>query len=74
MRYHVGLYLTSGGTAVYQFKKKIDFLNCEILEYLGIWDTTKKEARGRLRKSRLLALAELWDKYPHKTIKRVRIA
>jgi len=46
--YHVGL-LVVGHTAVFQYRRCVDFLSCEILKYYGKRETTKALARGLLQ-------------------------
>ncbi len=72
-RYHVGLLITKNGDAIFQFEKKVDFLNCEINEYFGVRETTKKDAKKRMCDKKHLILADLRERYPHKNIKRVKI-
>jgi len=51
MRYHIGLIKGKyypgcrDDTLVVQMRRNIDFLDCEIWEYLGEFDTTKKHVR-----------------------------
>ena len=63
--YHAGWYVRKH-TAVFQFRRCIDDLNCEIVEYLGLRETTKAAARERLRGqfgATLEALREAHPKY-----------
>jgi hypothetical protein len=71
-QYHVGL-LAVGDTAVFEFRRCIDFLNCEILKYLGVRETTKRAARERLKATKATALAELQREYPARGFKYIRI-
>lgn len=71
--YHVGL-LAAGDTAVFQFCRSKDHLDCEILEYLGERMTTKAAAARRIRTDRPRILAQLQHDYPRKNFARVCIA
>ena len=70
--YHVGLAI-EGRTAVFQFRRCIDYLSCELYEYLGERLTTKAAARERLQPMRDKVLADLRAQYPNKDLRRIRI-
>lgn len=61
--YHVGL-LASGHKAVFQYRRSVDYLSCEILEYYGTRESTKTSARARLAECKAVILASLNDRYP----------
>ena len=63
--YHVGL-RQEGKTAVFEFRRCIDYLSCEILEYLGERETTKAAAKLRLKQTYLSVLAQLHHDYPNR--------
>lgn len=63
MTYHVGL-LQHGRKAIFQYRRSVDFLDCEILEYYGERASTKKAARERLRECRQSVLDGLNARYP----------
>lgn len=44
MEYHIGL-LRNKRTLVIQASQNVDCLSCEITEYMGLRETTKKELR-----------------------------
>lgn len=67
--YHVGLLAVktaNGHKAIFQFRKCIDFLDCEILEYLGERVQSKAEARRKAAEARPLILASLNRQFPRK--------
>lgn len=68
--YHTGL-LAQGRTAVFQFRRSVDFLSCELLEYYGKRQTTKKAARERLMARKEQALAELNTRHPGRNFRRI---
>lgn len=71
--YHVGL-LALSNTAVFQFRKSVDNLSCEILEYFGEHLTTKVAAKSRLTPSKKVAvLVDLNSRYPGRNFNRVSI-
>jgi hypothetical protein len=70
--YHSGL-LAVGQTIVVQFRKDIDFLSPDLLEYTGERQTTKKAARERVKANKERALAEMNAKYPGRNFKRIVI-
>jgi hypothetical protein len=75
-RYHIGLLArrhndTGKYTAVFQFKDSIDNISCEILEYCGQRETTKVEAKARLRTTKPAVLEALRNKYPGKDFQNV---
>ena len=61
--YHVGL-AQQGTKAVFQYRRDIDFLSCEILRYYGQRQTTKAAAIARLRETKAAVLASLQTEYP----------
>ena len=63
--YHVGL-LQVGRAAVFQYRRSVDFLDCEILKYFGTRETTKTTARKRLKETRSAVLAQLRADYPNR--------
>lgn len=75
--YHVGLLATlkrdGTYTAVFQYRRTIDELDCEILWYAGFRNRTKAEARRRLEGTREKVLADLNRTYPKKQFTNVRI-
>lgn len=73
--YHVGWYVHRGrkNTAVFQFRRNIDDLNCEIVEYLGAIETTKADARRRLDDYIALVLPQLREAYPKYNLQNVTI-
>lgn len=48
--YHIGL-LVRGNNFVFQYAQSVDCLDCEILQYFGARQTTKKAAKYRLRET-----------------------
>lgn len=66
-QYHVGL-LVQRGRAVFQFRRCVDFLDCEIMEYLGVREQTKAAAKGQLRRNYGRILSGLQSRYPDKAI------
>ena len=70
--YHVGL-LQVKRVAVFQFCRSVDELDCEILEYLGERETTKRVARARLAATKEKVLSQLGRDYPHR-FDNVRVA
>lgn len=70
--YHVGIH-ASGTTAVFQYRRCIDFLSCEILEYLGERATTKAAVKARLKEGYAGILKELNDKHPGRNFTRIVI-
>jgi len=70
--YHVGWYMR-GRTAVFQFCKDIDFLNCEIVEYLGKRAVTKAGVKNTLPKHKAKIIDILSSKYPKYNINNIVI-
>jgi len=70
MIYHVGL-LQRGRTAVFQFRRSVDFLDCEILDYAGERETTKAAARARLRAEWPAVLRQLRAEWPERDFRRI---
>ena len=70
--YHVGL-LQHRNTAVFQFRRSVDELSCEILQYFGERQTTKADARKRLAETKAQALAQVQADYPHRGFKSIRL-
>ena len=70
--YHVGL-LKVGRTAVFQYRRSVDNLDCEILQYFGERETTKAGARARLKETRAAVLALVRRDYPTKRFDYVRV-
>jgi hypothetical protein len=70
--YHVGL-VVNKNKAILQFRRTIDELSCEILEYYGEYVTTKKEAKERLQFSRIRCLKQLNEEFPNRNFVEVRI-
>lgn len=76
MTYHVGLFAKrsrKGTLAIFQFRRTVDELDCEILEYLGERSTTKEAARQRLADTKSHVLEQLNREYPRKNFQDVRI-
>ena len=71
-KYHVGL-LRRNQTAVFQFRSTVDELDCEILKYFGVRETTKAAARQRLNANRDRALAQVQQSFPAKGFNHVTI-
>ena len=74
-QYHVGL-LQHGNTAVFQFRSDVDYLDCEILEYHGVRETTKAAAKRRLLEcgNKAAVLADLNARYPGRDFRHVVVA
>ncbi len=70
--YHSGI-LAVGQTLVVQYRKDIDFLSPDLLEYTGQRTTTKKAARERVKANKVRALAEMNAKYPGRNFTRIVI-
>jgi len=70
--YHVGLRVDKN-TALFEFRRNIDYLSCEILEYFGEREGTKKGARERLKVCKAKVLADLQSRYPKYGFRRVAI-
>ena len=70
--YHVGL-VARGHTAVFQYRKSVDNLSCEILHYYGTRQTTKKVVRAVLKATKAETLTTLNTLYPDKGFTRVII-
>ena len=70
--YHVGL-LQRGRTAVFQYRRSVDFLDCEILKYYGERVTSKAAARARLRADLKTAIGALRSSFPERDFRRVVI-
>lgn len=68
--YHVGL-VAKGTTAVVQYRQDKDCLSCEILEYYGQTQTTKKAVREILRHDAHIFLKYLAGRFPRKQFARV---
>ena len=68
--YHTGI-LARGRTAVFQLRRCVEFLSCELLEYTGLRQNTKKAARERMREHGTAALAQLNAKYPGRNFARI---
>lgn len=66
--YHTGL-LQRGRTAVFEYRQSVDFLSCEILEYLGQRESTKAAARSRLKECKQSVLDGLNARYPGRNFK-----
>ncbi len=61
--WHVGL-LQRGRTAEFQYRRSVDYLSCEILQYFGKRETTKVAARARLQSCKAQVLVQLEKDYP----------
>lgn len=70
--YHVGLRV-DGNTAVFEYRRCIDFLSCEILKYFGTRETTKTAVKERLKTNRAAVLACLRRDYPERNFTRIVI-
>jgi hypothetical protein len=70
--YYVAL-LFRGRTAVFQFSRTLDGLDCEIAEYRGPRATTIRAARERLRHLKAAVLDDLRRSYPRRNLRSVRI-
>lgn len=70
--YHTGWYIARN-TAVFQFCQNKDNLSCEIVEYCGRRETTKKDAIKRLKEVKSQVINELRLKFPKYNIKNIII-
>lgn len=73
--YHVGL-LIHKGVAKLQLRRDVDFLSCEIYEYFGKRETTKREIVKKLHDVKLNAafLTEILKARPELSTKIKRLA
>jgi hypothetical protein len=62
-----------GHRAIFQYRENKDTLDCELLEYLGIRETTKVEVKRALRTSRAQVLKQLQGTYPKFAIRSVGV-
>jgi len=70
--YHTGL-VAVGHTAVFQFRRCVDFLSCDLLKYTGLRYTTKKAARERQKIYGAKALEQLNAEFPGRNFTRIVI-
>jgi len=70
--YHVGLTIENH-VATYHYRRNIDFMPCEIYEYLGKTRSTKKEERARIKANSFEILGRLNRRYPDKDIRRIEV-
>lgn len=70
--YHTGI-RAQGRTAVFEYRRNIDFLSCELLAYTGRRQTTKKAARERAKANKVAALAQLNKDFPGRNFNRIVI-
>ena len=61
--YFVGL-THSGHTAIFQYRRCVDFLDCELIKFYGLQEITKAEARRELGEHKREILTTLRAKYP----------
>jgi hypothetical protein len=50
--YYVGIFLKNKHTAIIQYVKEKDALNCEILEYYGKRKTTKQAVKEKIKNNK----------------------
>ena len=63
-----------GRTAVVEMRRNKDYLNCELYEYYGERETTKAEARKKLKEIKPLFIADLQKRFKaFANVKNVRI-
>ena len=67
--YHIGLTQPRLDVAQFQARNSIDTLSCELLEYYGPRETTKKGLHNRLKADYSNILQSIQNKFPN--IKRV---
>jgi hypothetical protein len=70
--YHTGI-RADGHTAVFEYRRDVDFLSCELLRYTGRRQTTKKAARERAKANKEKVLEALNKEFPGRNFTRLVI-